>query len=139
MRKTKVDHKKGLIGAHRKIRQTGKYALCLPLEQDEAKAVMQGLEQRKFELLRRRKDFQNALVQMATELGGQLVPEAPDLPHELLDNFTVFVEKVKRAEGGEKYVQYTAAEATSYFDYLDYMDSRIEELFEMTRNVEVGL
>jgi hypothetical protein len=98
----------------RKIRQTATSPVCLPLDQDEAEAVMAHLRRQKDDLLLRRKEWLRDLVPLATELGGTLVEETT-LPEELRLTFTSFVGKVK-----------LAAE-------LAWMDRQIEDLFEMTR------
>jgi hypothetical protein len=132
MRQTKVDHQTGLIGAHRKIRQTEKSPVCLPLAQDEAEAVMTLLHKRKADLLLRRSEWMKQLVPLANELGATLVEEKT-LPYELKITFTSFVEKVKMAATGASRVQYSADEAASYWKYLAWIDGQIEDLFEMTR------
>jgi hypothetical protein len=132
MRKTKVDHKIGLIGAMRKIRQTATSPVCLPLDQDEAEAVMAHLRRQKDDLLLRRKEWLRDLVPLATELGGTLAEETT-LPEELRLTFTSFVGKVKLAAEGVTRIQYSAEEAESYNQYLAWMDRQIEDLFEMTR------
>ena len=134
MRKTKVDHKTGLIGAHRKIKQTQNSPVCPTLTEGEANAVLNLLRDRKRDLQLRRKLWEREVVVLANELGGTLVEERT-LPEDLRVLFTSFVGMVKRAAAGEKYLPYTAEEAKSYWDYLSWMDRQIEDLFDMTRDV----
>jgi hypothetical protein len=133
MHKTKVDHKTGLVGAHRKIWQTATSPVCLPLAQDEAEAVMLLLRGRKADLLLRRQEWKKDLVVLANELGGTLAEESV-LPEELKKTFTSFVGKVKLAAEGVTRIEYSAEEANSYGEYLAWLDGQIEDLFEMTRS-----
>lgn len=131
MRKTKVDHQTGLIGAHRKIRQTQKSPVCLPLTLDEAEAVMKHLRMRKNELETRRKLWYAQLVSLGDELGG-VVDKEKTLDKKTKLRFSSFLFMLGQViEGGQYPVRYTPEDAAGYFDYLIWMNEQIDAMFEM--------